>query len=420
MNRIEAVIKRSALDDFHRCARQLGILGFDLSEEHARPPDQQRPATASEFTPDTRSTLKVDFAVSDEETKPTVHAVLESVHPNSIGIFKFDQDTRPNTFKGCLTALITPFRNGRIDEKAFQSLVEWQIKEGVQGVLVCGTTGESPTLSHKEHMRVTELCVEAVKRRIPVLAGTGSNSTEETIELARHAEQAGADAQVVVTPYYNKPTQEGLYRHFKAVHDSCGLPIVIYNIPSRSVIDMTIETITELAKLPRIVGVKDATGDLARPVRTKLAVGANFSLLAGDDSTALAFLAQGGHGLISVTSNVAPRLCAEMQHAWQRGDVLKAQQINETLAPLHYALFMETNPSPVKYAASLLGLCTPDVRLPLCGVKDATKAKVREAMAPAGSLRVEGSAWPSTPLAGGITKWREACRLPCRVAERSA
>src|ERR1035441_1559596 len=166
-------------------------------------------------------------------------------------------------FKGCLTALITPFRNGSIDEKAFQSLVEWQIKQGIHGVLVCGTTGESPTLSHKEHMRVTELCVDVVKRRIPVLAGTGSNSTEETIELARHAEQAGADAQVIVTPYYNKPTQEGLYRHFKTVHDSCGLPIVIYNIPSRSVIDMTIETMTDLAKLPRIIGVKDATGDLA-------------------------------------------------------------------------------------------------------------------------------------------------------------
>jgi len=300
-------------------------------------------------------------------------------------------------FKGCLTALITPFRNGGIDEKAFQALVDWQIKEGIDGVVVCGTTGESPTLSHKEHMRLTELCIEAVNRRVPVLAGTGSNSTEETIEFALHAESAGADAQLVVTPYYNKPTQEGLYLHFKAVHDSCGLPIVIYNIPSRSVVDMTIETMTELAKLPRILGVKDATADLTRPVRTTLAIGSGFCLLAGDDGTSLAFLAQGGHGVISVTSNVAPRMCVEMQDAWQRGDVLKAQQLNEILTPLHQALFMETNPSPVKYAASLLGLSTPDVRLPLCAVKDSTKAKVREVMARVGLLesRALGAAWPA-------------------------
>ena len=290
-------------------------------------------------------------------------------------------------FKGCLTALITPFRDGSIDQQAFQSFVDWQIKEGIDGVVVCGTTGESPTLSHKEHMRMTELCIEAASRRVPVLAGTGSNSTEETIEFARHAERAGADAQLVVIPYYNKPTQEGLYLHFKAVHDSCGLPIVIYNIPSRSVIDMTIETMTELAKLPRVIGVKDATGDLARPMRTKLAIGPGFTLLGGDDGTSLAFLAQGGHGLISVTSNVAPRLCVGMHDAWQRGDLLKAQQINEMLAPLHQALFLETSPSPVKYAASLLGLSTPDVRLPLCEIKDATKAKVRGAMAQAGLIK---------------------------------
>ena len=284
-------------------------------------------------------------------------------------------------FKGCLTAFITPFRDGSIDEKAFQSFVDWQIKEGIDGVVVCGTTGESPTLSHKEHMRLTELCIEAASRRVPVLAGTGSNSTEETIEFAKHAERAGADAQLVVIPYYNKPTQEGLYLHFKAVHDSCGLPIVIYNIPSRSVVDMTVETMTELAKLPRIIGVKDATGDLTRPLRTKLAIGPGFTLLGGDDGTSLAFLAQGGHGVISVTSNVAPRLCVAMQDAWRRGDVLKAQQLNEMLTPLHQALFLETSPSPVKYAASLLGLSTPDVRLPLCGIKDPTKARVRKAIA---------------------------------------
>ncbi len=286
--------------------------------------------------------------------------------------------------KGCLTAFITPFRDGSIDQKAFQSFVDWQIKEGIDGVVVCGTTGESPTLSHKEHMRLTELCIEAASRRVPVLAGTGSNSTEETIEFAKHAERAGADAQLVVIPYYNKPTQEGLYLHFKAVHDSCGLPIVIYNIPSRSVVDMTVETMTELAKLPRIIGVKDATGDLTRPLRTKLAIGPGFTLLGGDDGTSLAFLAQGGHGVISVTSNVAPRLCVAMQDAWRRGDVLKAQQLNEMLTPLHQALFLETSPSPVKYAASLLGLSTPDVRLPLCGIKDTTKARVRKAMVQAG------------------------------------
>jgi len=290
-------------------------------------------------------------------------------------------------FKGCLTALITPFRNGDIDDKAFQSFVDWQVKEGINGVVVCGTTGESPTLSHKEHMRLTELCMEAVRRRVPVLAGTGSNSTEETIEFAKHAERAGADAQLVVTPYYNKPTQEGLYLHFKAVHDSCGLPIIIYNIPSRSAVDMTIETMTELARLPRIIGVKDATSDLTRPVRTKLAIGPDFSLLGGDDGTSLAYLAQGGQGVISVSSNVAPKLCVEMQDTWQRGDVLKAQQMNEVLTPLHQALFLETSPSPVKYAASLLGLSTPDVRLPLCQIKDATKARVRAAMGQAGLIK---------------------------------
>lgn len=290
-------------------------------------------------------------------------------------------------FKGCLTALITPFRDGRIDEKAFQSLVDWQIREGIDGVLVCGTTGESPTLSHKEHMRLTELCIEAAERRVPVLAGTGSNSTEETIEFARHAERAGADAQLVVTPYYNKPMQEGLYLHYKAVHDACGLPIIIYNIPSRCVVDMSVETMAELARLPRIIGVKDATGDLTRPVRTKLAIGPGFTLLGGDDVTSLPFLAQGGHGVISVTSNVAPKLCVEMQDAWRRGDVPQAQRLNEKLIPLHQALFLETNPSPVKYAANLLGLSTPDVRLPLCQVKDSTKARIRAAMVQAGLIR---------------------------------
>lgn len=217
-----------------------------------------------------------------------------------------------------------------------------------------------------------------------MIVGTGSNSTAEAIALARHAERVGANAQVVVTPYYNKPTQEGLYRHFKAIHDACGLPIIIYNIPSRCMIDMTVETMARLAKLPRIIGVKDATNDLTRPVRTKLAIGAKFCLLSGEDGTAVAFLAQGGHGCMSVTANVAPRLCADLQTAWQHRDVATVQSLNEQLMPLHLALFVETSPAPVKYAASLLGLCTAEVRLPLCEIQDATKAKVREAMVSAG------------------------------------
>jgi 4-hydroxy-tetrahydrodipicolinate synthase len=289
-------------------------------------------------------------------------------------------------FKGSIPALITPFRDGLIDEQAFQSFVDWQIKEGSHGVFPCGTTGESPTLTHQEHMRVIELCVEAAHGRVPVIAGTGSNSTEEAIALARHAERIGADAQVVVTPYYNKPTQEGLYRHFQAIHDACGLPILIYNIPSRCAIDMTVETMARLAELPRIIGVKDATNDLTRPVRTKLAIGAKFCLLSGEDGTAVAFLAQGGHGCMSVTANVAPKLCAALHTAWQRGDIASVQALNEQLMPLHLALFTETSPAPVKYAASLLGLCTAEVRLPLCEIQEASKVKVREAMVSAGLL----------------------------------
>jgi len=294
-------------------------------------------------------------------------------------------------FEGCFTALITPFRRGKVDEKAFETLVDWQVAEGIGGLVPCGTTGESPTLSHKEHVRVTELCVGVAAGRVPVIAGTGSNSTEETIQFARHAERAGADAQLVVTPYYNKPTQEGLYQHFKAVHDHTGLPIIIYNIPSRSVIDMSIETMRELARLPRIVGVKDATGDLSRPLHTKATLGPEFSLLSGEDATALAFLAQGGHGVISVVSNIAPRSCTLMQSAWRAGRFTEAQHINETLAPLYRALFLETNPSPVKYAASLLGLSTPEVRLPLCGISTASMAKVHDAMGRAELIRSERS-----------------------------
>jgi 4-hydroxy-tetrahydrodipicolinate synthase len=289
-------------------------------------------------------------------------------------------------FKGSLCALITPFSRGRVDEKAFQHFVDWQIKEGTNGVVPVGTTGESPTLSHEEHMRVVELCVEAADRRVPVIAGTGSNSTEEAIALTKHAKQAGADAALVVTPYYNKPTQEGLYRHYKAIAESVDLPIIIYNIPGRCVIDMTVETMARLAKLPNIVGVKDATNDLVRPLKTRLAIGPEFCLLSGEDATITAFMAQGGHGCISVTANVAPRLCADLHEAWQKGDFAKVWKIRDRLMPLHDAMFIETSPAPVKYAASLLGKSTPDVRLPLAPCSPAAQERVRAALEQVGVL----------------------------------
>ncbi len=289
-------------------------------------------------------------------------------------------------FKGSLVALITPFRNGAVDEKRFQSFVDWQIKEGTHAVVPCGTTGESPTLSHAEHKRVVELCVEVAKGRVPVVAGTGSNSTAEAIDFTRHAQKAGADGALVVCPYYNKPTQEGLYQHFKALNDATDLPIIIYNIPGRCVVDMSVATMARLAKLPRIVGVKDATVDLARPLRTRAACGKDFAMLSGEDITALAFLAQGGDGCISVTANVAPRACADMHEAWQKGETARAMALNERLAPLHDALFCETSPAPVKYAASLLDKSTPDVRLPLVAASAEAQDKVRGAMRAAGVL----------------------------------
>ena len=289
-------------------------------------------------------------------------------------------------FKGSIPALITPFANGRVDEEAFQNFVEWQIDQGSHAVVPCGTTGESPTLSHDEHRRVVELCIEVAKGKVPVIAGTGSNSTEEAISLTRHAAKAGADAALIVTPYYNKPTQEGLYQHFKAVHDSVEIPILIYNIPGRSIIDMTVETMARLAELPRITGVKDATADLVRPVLTRAACGPDFTQLSGEDGTVVPFLAQGGHGCISVTANVAPRRCAELHAAWQRGDLQTVNEINDRLVPLHIALFVESSPAPVKYAASVLGLCESRVRLPLVKVKPETEARVREAMAHAGLI----------------------------------
>lgn len=288
--------------------------------------------------------------------------------------------------KGSLVALITPFRDGKVDEKAFQSFVDWQIEQGTEGVVPCGTTGESPTLSHAEHKRVVELCVEVARGRVPVVAGAGSNSTEEAIDFTRHAKQVGADAALVVTPYYNKPTQEGLYQHYKAIAEAVDLPIIIYNIPARCVIDMSIATMARLAKLPNIVGVKDATNDLARPLRTRATIGPDFSMLSGEDVTAIAFMGQNGDGCISVTANVAPRACADMHQAWRRGETAAAMKINERLLPLHDALFCETSPGPVKYACSLLGKSTPDVRLPLVPAGAQAQEQVRTAMRSAGVL----------------------------------
>jgi len=289
-------------------------------------------------------------------------------------------------FKGSLVALITPFRDGKVDADGFQSFVEWQIAEGTHGLVPVGTTGESPTLSHEEHRRVVELCVEAARGRVPVIAGTGSNSTAEAIELTAHAKAAGADAALVVTPYYNKPTQEGLYQHYKAIHDAVDLPLIIYNIPGRCVVDMTVETMARLAELPNIVGVKDATNDLARPLRTRTEIGPDFCQLSGEDATVTGFLAQGGHGCISVTGNVAPRLCATMHEAWQAGDLARMGEIRDRLMPLHQALFCETSPAPVKFAASLLGKARDEVRLPLVPATAGARDRVRAAMRQAGLI----------------------------------
>lgn len=280
-------------------------------------------------------------------------------------------------FKGSFVALITPFRKGKVDEKAFGDFVEWQIAQGTHGLVPVGTTGESPTLSHDEHKRVVEICIEAAHGRVPVMAGAGSNSTDEAIELTRHAQEAGADAALIVTPYYNKPTQTGLYAHYKAIHDATKIPIFIYNIPPRCVIDMSVETMAVLSKLPRIRGVKDATGDLLRPLRQRLASGTKFCQLDGDDGSAIAFNAHGGTGCISVTGNIAPKLVAQMQEASLAGDQAKALAIQEKLMPLHSALFIEASPGPVKFAAELLGICTGELRLPLVEPTKETKAKVK-------------------------------------------
>jgi 4-hydroxy-tetrahydrodipicolinate synthase len=292
---------------------------------------------------------------------------------------------RPS-FQGSFTALVTPFRNGSVDENAFRRLVDWQIDEGTDGLVPVGTTGESPTLSHEEHRQVVEWCVDQARRRVPVVAGAGSNSTAEAVELAQHAEQAGASAVLVVTPYYNKPTQEGLYQHFKAINDAIGIPILIYNIPGRSVIDMSVDTMKRLFELDNIAGVKDATANMVRVSQQRAAMGEDFIQLSGEDATVLGFMAHGGHGCISVTSNVAPRLCAEFQDACLRGDFAGALKVHDKLMPLHIALFLETNPAPVKYAVSVLGKCAETVRLPMVPVTEKTKIAVRDAMVHAGLI----------------------------------
>jgi 4-hydroxy-tetrahydrodipicolinate synthase len=294
--------------------------------------------------------------------------------------------TAKTRFRGSFTALVTPFKNGELDESAFRGLVDWQVAEGTGGFVPVGTTGESPTLSHDEHNLVVEWCVEQVNGRVPVVAGAGSNSTAEAIELARNAEEAGADAVLVVTPYYNKPTQEGLYQHFKSINDAIGIPIIIYNIPARSVIDMSVDTMKRLFELPNIAGVKDATANVVRVSQQRAAMGPDFNQLSGEDATALGFMAHGGHGCISVTSNVAPRLCAAFQSACLKGDYGAALELQDKLLPLHSALFVETNPAPAKYALSLLGRCAPTIRLPLVLLSDKSKAIVRDAMVHAGLI----------------------------------
>ena len=283
-------------------------------------------------------------------------------------------------FKGSIPALITPFSNGKVDYNSFVKIIEWSVREGSHGFVPCGTTGESPTLSHQEHKKVIEECIRVVDKRVPVIAGAGSNNTIEAIDFTKHAENSGADAVLIVTPYYNKPTQSGLYHHFKKISESTNLPIIIYNIPGRSVIDMTIDTMLELSKIDNIVGVKDATNDLFRPLLTKKRIKNNFCFLSGEDGTALAFLAQGGHGCISVTANIVPKLCSELHNSWQNNDLIKCQQINLKLAELHNALFVESSPGSVKYAAELLNLCTAETRLPLVSITDETKKYVKNCL----------------------------------------
>lgn len=289
-------------------------------------------------------------------------------------------------FRGSIVALITPFRNGAIDENALRNLVDWHIEQGTHGLVPVGTTGESPTLTHDEHKHVVDLVIDAAGGRVPVIAGAGSNSTAEAIDFTEHAKSAGADAALIVTPYYNKPTQAGLFAHYKAINDAVDLPVIIYNIPGRSVIDMDVETMAKLAELPNVAGVKDATADLVRPVLTTRACGRDFCQLTGEDASTLAFLAHGGHGAISVSANVAPRLCADMFEAWQRGDPKEALAIHERLMPLHKALFIEASPAPTKYALARLGKASAELRLPMVECSEMAKQAVDRAMIAAGLI----------------------------------
>lgn len=283
-------------------------------------------------------------------------------------------------FFGSIPALITPFRNGKVDDKAFQAFVDWQIIQGSHGLVPCGTTGESPTLDHDEHKRVVELCIEAAAGRVPVIAGTGSNSTAEAIDLTVHAKRAGAAGALVVVPYYNKPTQEGMYQHYKALNDAADIPILIYNIPGRTGVNMSVETMARLAKLPNIVGVKDAANDITRTSLQRVVIGPDFIQLSGDDGNALGQAAHGGHGCISVTANVAPAECATFQNALMAGDFKTALQWQDKLMALHDALFVETSPGPIKYAASLRGICSSEMRLPMAAVAASTEKTVRAAL----------------------------------------
>ena len=284
-------------------------------------------------------------------------------------------------FFGSIPAVITPFKENKVDYSSLEKVIQYLIDNNSHGLVPCGTTGESPTLSHDEHKKIIEETIRIADKRLPVIAGTGSNNTLEAIEYTKHAEKAGANAALIVTPYYNKPTQSGLYEHYKSIVDNTNIPIIIYNIPGRSIVDMSIETMVSLSKLNNIIGVKDATNDLFRPLLTRdRMLNTDFCFLSGEDGTALAYLAQGGHGCISVTANIAPKLCSEMHSAWREGNIKKAQTINLDLSSLHNALFLESSPGPVKYAASLIGLCEPDTRLPLVNIKDSTKEEVKNCL----------------------------------------
>jgi len=290
-------------------------------------------------------------------------------------------------FSGSCTALVTPFKNGQIDKDAFCKLVDWQIENGTAALIPVGTTGESPTLSHEEHDLVVELCIRQAAGRVPVIAGAGSNSTAEAVRLAKHGAAAGADAVLIVSPYYNKPTQEGLYQHFSAVAKAVLVPVIVYDIPGRSIVKVDDETMARLAAdHANIKGIKDATADVGRPTRLRNLLGADFAQLSGEDATALPYLAAGGHGCISVTANIAPKLLSEMHTAWAAGDIATAQTINERLMPLHDSMFCEASPGPVKYAAELLGICGAETRLPLCEIAPASKARVEAALRSAGLL----------------------------------